>query len=55
MRLARDGKFIDKPEIQTKIVQKVLTKTQNFLDVRDINQTGKFESKRCTDPQEPIY
>jgi hypothetical protein len=55
MRLTRAGKFIDKPEIQTKVVHKILTKTQNFLDVRDINDTGKFESKRVTDPQEPIY
>lgn len=55
MKLTREGKFIEKPEIETRVGHRVITKTQNFLDVRDINRSREFESQRCTDPQEPVY
>jgi hypothetical protein len=55
MRLVREGKYITKEQIETKIQQRVVVKSQNFMNVSDINDTGKFQTQRITDPQDPVY
>lgn len=55
MRLTREGKFITKEEIETKVQQKVIVKSQNYMNVADINETGKFRTQRVTNPQDPVY